>query len=161
MSNVRIFISVHVYMYRYGAVMYATLCGVVPLRQRGGSTQLQLDAWGVARHACVYWLLCAIYLFATLGSVVASGGSGVVPAQLAASAPALMVGVPLATLVGWLLEGTVEAAVDAATRDAAIFSLNWTPSGGLMDVVMDTLWLKSRRRGSSITCPTTRGVQCV
>ena len=48
--------------------------------------------------------------------MVASGGSGAVPAQLAASAPALLVGVPLAA--GRLLEGTVEAAVDATTGES-------------------------------------------
>ena len=70
-----------------------------------------------AQLGCVYWLLCAIYLYAALGSVVASGGSGAVPAQLAASAPALLVGVPVAA--GRLLEGKVEAAVDAATGESA------------------------------------------
>ena len=55
----------------------------------------------------VYWLLCAIYLFAALGSVVASGDSGAAAVQLAASAPALLVGAPLAA--GRLVDSVVEA----------------------------------------------------
>ena len=63
--------------------------------ERGGAAA-DLHSMRGAQLGCVYWLLCAIYLYATLGSVVASGGSGAVPAQLAASAPALLVGVPVA-----------------------------------------------------------------
>ena len=37
------------------------------------------------QFACVYWLLAAIYLFAALGSAVASGDA--VSLQLATSAP--------------------------------------------------------------------------
>ena len=46
------------------------------------------------QFACVYWLLAAIYLFAALGSAVASGNA--VSLQLAASAPAVLVAGPVA-----------------------------------------------------------------
>ena len=65
----------------------------------------------------VYWLLCAIYLFAALGSVVASGDSGAAAVQLAASAPALLVGAPLAA--GRLVDSVVEAAVDTLAGESA------------------------------------------
>ena len=90
-------------------------CGTAPYRS--AAYLVAAATMRGAQLGCVYWLFCAIYLFAVLGSVVASGGSGDVPAQLAASAPALLVGGPLAA--GRLLEATVEAAVDAATGESA------------------------------------------
>ena len=65
-----------------------------------GYAGLLLDGGGGGSCCCtamrgvqlgiVYWLLCAVYLFAALGSVVASGDSGAAAVQLAASAPALL-----------------------------------------------------------------------
>ena len=45
--------------------------------ERGGAAA-DLHSMRGAQLGCVYWLLCAIYLYAALGSVVASGGSGAV-----------------------------------------------------------------------------------
>ena len=90
----------------------------------------------------VYWLLCAIYLFAALGSVVASGDSGAAAVQLAASAPALLVGAPLAA--GRLVDSVVEAAVDTLAGESALFLAGGlvgnrveraSKSGGLNNVV--------------------------
>ena len=88
---------------RYAAVR----CGTAPYRS--AAYLVAVATMRGAQLGCVYWLFCAIYLFAVLGLVVASGGSGDVPAQLAASAPALLVGGPPAA--SRLLEATVEAAV--------------------------------------------------
>jgi len=63
---------------------------------------------------CVYWLLAAIYLFAALGSVVASGNA--LPVQLAVSAPALLVAGPVA--VGRAAECATEAAIDAVIGES-------------------------------------------
>ena len=101
----------NIYTYRYTRYTYAVpllrrrstqRCPGATAGERGGAVA-DLHSMRGAQLGCVYWLLCAIYLYAALGSVVASGGSGAVPAQLAASAPALLVGVPVAA--GRLIEG--------------------------------------------------------
>ena len=57
----------------------------------------------------VCWLLAAIYLFAALGSVVASGEVSTGAVELAVNAPALLVVAPVAG--GRVAERTIEAGV--------------------------------------------------
>ena len=68
------------------------------------------------QFACVYWLLAAIYLFAALGSAVASGNAEW-PVQLAASAPTVLVAGPVAA--GRLAQRVTEAGVDALCGESA------------------------------------------
>ena len=92
-----------------------------------GYAGLLLDGGGGGSCCCtamrgvqlgiVYWLLCAVYLFAALGSVVASGDSGAAAVQLAASAQALLVGAPLAA--GRLVDSVVEVVVDTLAGESA------------------------------------------
>ena len=63
----------------------------------------------------VCWLLAAIYLFAALGSAVASGHE--LPVQLAVSLPAVLVAGPVA--VGRAAECAADAAVDAVIGESA------------------------------------------
>ena len=58
---------------------------------------------------CVCWLLAGIYLFAALGSAVASGDE--LPVQLAVSLPAVLVAGPAG--VGRATECVADAVVDA------------------------------------------------
>ena len=64
---------------------------------------------------CVCWLLAGIYLFAALGSAVASGDE--LPVQLAVSLPAILVAGPAA--VGRAAECVADAAVDAVIGESA------------------------------------------
>ena len=84
-------------MYMYGAYMYSVPAeGEVPSSgppgyvawvgrscgDGGGGGGSCCTAMRGVQLGIVYWLLCAIYLFAALGSVVASGDSGAAAVQL-------------------------------------------------------------------------------
>ena len=82
----------HMYMYGASSVPaegeafvappgYAA-CGWTELRRRRRRRRyMSSTAMRGVQLGIVYWLLCAIYLFAALGSVVASGDSGSVAMQ--------------------------------------------------------------------------------